>query len=127
MAAQEIFRFIGARLPELWQKTAEHLVLTGMSTFLAILAGIPLGMLVVRRQGLRRSDRLRSAHDRCPDRYRQPPGGLRRRDAQALLSAEPVSSGNCWAHHVFTASPEGKLPSAKVTHIFWLYSLGLAP
>jgi osmoprotectant transport system permease protein len=54
MVAQDFFWFIEARLPELWQKTAEHLVLTGMSTFLAILAGIPLGMLVVRRQGLGR-------------------------------------------------------------------------
>ncbi len=45
--------FLTARLPELWLRTGEHLVLTAVSTSLAILIGIPLGILAYRRPGLR--------------------------------------------------------------------------
>ena len=41
------------RLPELWLRTGEHLVLTGISTGLAILIGIPLGILAARVAWLR--------------------------------------------------------------------------
>ena len=39
------FEFAGNRLPELWFRTGEHLVLTGISTGLAIVIGVPLGIL----------------------------------------------------------------------------------
>ncbi len=45
--------FLTARLPELWLRTGEHLVLTAVSTSLAILIGIPVGILAYRRPGLR--------------------------------------------------------------------------
>ena len=37
--------FAASRLPELWFRTGEHLVLTGISTGLAIVIGVPLGIL----------------------------------------------------------------------------------
>jgi osmoprotectant transport system permease protein len=41
------------RLPELWLRTGEHLMLTGVSTGLAILVGIPLGIAAARIRWLR--------------------------------------------------------------------------
>lgn len=54
MSEQSILLFMSSRLPEIWQKTGEHLILTSASTLLAILIGVPLGMSVVRSQSLRR-------------------------------------------------------------------------
>jgi osmoprotectant transport system permease protein len=45
--------FLAERLPELWLRTGEHLMLTAVSTSLAIVIGIPLGILAHRRPGLR--------------------------------------------------------------------------
>ncbi len=45
--------FIIDRLPELWLRTGEHLILTGVSTMVAILVGIPLGILASRAAKLR--------------------------------------------------------------------------
>lgn len=47
------FAFAGGRLPELWMRTGEHLVLTGVSTGIAILLGVPLGILAARVPRLR--------------------------------------------------------------------------
>lgn len=44
---------VWGRLPELWLRTGEHLMLTGLSTGFAILAGIPLGILASRVARLR--------------------------------------------------------------------------
>ncbi|MBN1341232.1 MAG: ABC transporter permease subunit [Phycisphaerae bacterium] len=44
---------LSGRLPELWLRTGEHLVLTGVSTGLAILLGVPLGILAARASKLR--------------------------------------------------------------------------
>ncbi len=40
--------FIVDQAPELWLRTGEHLILTGVSTGLAILAGVPLGIVAAR-------------------------------------------------------------------------------
>ncbi len=40
-------------LAELWQRTGEHILLTGCSTFIAISIGIPLGVLLFRKNWLR--------------------------------------------------------------------------
>jgi osmoprotectant transport system permease protein len=45
--------YITDRLPELWLRTGEHLLLTGCSTVAALLIGIPLGILVFRNSWLR--------------------------------------------------------------------------
>jgi osmoprotectant transport system permease protein len=45
--------FVAARLPELWLRTREHLMLTAVSTSLAIAIGIPLGIVARSRPGLR--------------------------------------------------------------------------
>jgi osmoprotectant transport system permease protein len=45
--------FAGERMPELGLRTGEHLVLTGLSTGLAIAIGLPLGILASTKQGLR--------------------------------------------------------------------------
>ncbi|MBW1782755.1 MAG: ABC transporter permease subunit [Deltaproteobacteria bacterium] len=45
--------FISERLPELWLRTGEHLMLTGCSSGAAMLIGIPIGMLVFRKSWLR--------------------------------------------------------------------------
>ncbi len=45
--------FVAGRLPELWLRTGEHLMLTGVSAFFAILIGIPLGILIARITWLR--------------------------------------------------------------------------
>lgn len=44
---------VGERLPELWLRTGEHLILTGLSTGFAIALGIPLGVLAARVTWLR--------------------------------------------------------------------------
>ena len=54
MSEQSILQFMSNRLPEIWQKTGEHLILTSASTLLAIIIGVPLGMSIVRSQNLRR-------------------------------------------------------------------------
>ena len=41
-----------ARWTELWLRAGEHLVLTGVSTLVAIVIGIPLGILAARRRAL---------------------------------------------------------------------------
>jgi len=45
--------FISERLPELWLRTGEHLMLTGCSSGAAMLIGVPVGMLVLRKSWLR--------------------------------------------------------------------------
>ena len=45
--------FAIARMPELWFRTGQHLVLTGVSTGLAIAIGLPLGILASTKQWLR--------------------------------------------------------------------------
>lgn len=47
------FSFANERLLELWFRTGEHLVLTGISTGLAIVLGIPLGVLAASSSWLR--------------------------------------------------------------------------
>jgi len=47
------FAFAGERLPELWFRTGQHMVLTGVSTGLAIAIGVPLGILASIRPWLR--------------------------------------------------------------------------
>ena len=41
------------KAPELYVKTLEHLMLTGVSTGVAVLVGLPLGVWITRRAGLR--------------------------------------------------------------------------
>jgi len=53
MAEQSLLAFIAASGGELWQKTVEHLILTGISTGFAVAAGLPLGILVARQRTLR--------------------------------------------------------------------------
>jgi len=45
--------FVVERLPELWLRTGEHLMLTGVSIVAAILLGIPLGVTAARVRWLR--------------------------------------------------------------------------
>ena len=45
--------FAAERMPDLWFRTGQHLVLTGVSTGLAIAIGLPLGILASTRQWLR--------------------------------------------------------------------------
>ena len=45
--------FAIARMPELWFRTGQHLILTGVSTGLAIAIGLPLGILASTKQWLR--------------------------------------------------------------------------
>jgi osmoprotectant transport system permease protein len=44
----EWFQFVATRLPELWVRTGEHILLTGTSTLIAIAIGIPLGLAASR-------------------------------------------------------------------------------
>ena len=53
MAGDSWIAFVSERLPELWLRTGEHLMLTGVSTGLAILIGIPLGICAARIGWLR--------------------------------------------------------------------------
>ena len=45
--------FISGRLPDLWLRTGEHILLTGVSTSIAITIAIPLGILASRHGWLR--------------------------------------------------------------------------
>ena len=45
--------YIIERLPEIWQRTGEHIFLAGVSTTIAVIIGIPLGILAFYRPGLR--------------------------------------------------------------------------
>ena len=53
MAARRWIDFVLERLPELWMRTGEHLMLTGISTGIAIVIGIPLGIMAARIAWLR--------------------------------------------------------------------------
>lgn len=53
MAGNAWIAFVSERLPELWLRTGEHLMLTGVSTGMAILVGIPLGICAARIWWLR--------------------------------------------------------------------------
>jgi osmoprotectant transport system permease protein len=53
MAVEAFVDFVCVRLPQLWLRTGEHLILTGVSTGAAILLGIPLGVLASRVARLR--------------------------------------------------------------------------
>ena len=53
MAGNSWIAFVSERLPELWLRTGEHLMLTGVSTGMAILVGIPLGICAARIWWLR--------------------------------------------------------------------------
>jgi osmoprotectant transport system permease protein len=53
MAAEHLIDFLFERLPELWLRTGEHLMLTGVSTGLAIILGVPIGILASRVVQLR--------------------------------------------------------------------------
>ena len=53
MSFDPFIGYISERLPELWLRTGEHLMLTGCSTLAAILIGLPLGILLFRTPRLR--------------------------------------------------------------------------
>lgn len=53
MHEQTVFAFLLERMPELWTKTLEHLLLTCVSTGLAVLVGIPLGIWITRSRRFR--------------------------------------------------------------------------
>lgn len=53
MAQEPWITFVWQRLPELWLRTGEHLMLTGVSTAMAILIGVPLGVCAARVWWLR--------------------------------------------------------------------------
>lgn len=53
MGYESIISYVNARLPELWLRTGEHLMLTWVSTVGAIIIGIPLGILVFKKRWLR--------------------------------------------------------------------------
>ncbi len=53
MVAGIVWDFVMQRLPELWLRTGEHLMLTGVSTGAAIILGVPLGILASRVARLR--------------------------------------------------------------------------
>lgn len=54
MNGEPLLEFLAGRGSELWQKTLEHLVLTGVSTGLAVLIGLPLGVWIMRSPAVRR-------------------------------------------------------------------------
>ncbi|MEE9610009.1 MAG: ABC transporter permease, partial [Desulfatiglandales bacterium] len=53
MVAGSFVGFVLERLPELWLRMGEHLMLTGVSTGVAIVLGLPLGILASRVARLR--------------------------------------------------------------------------
>jgi osmoprotectant transport system permease protein len=53
MVGESWLAFVVERLPELWLRVGEHLMLTGFSTAAAVLIGIPLGILAARIGWLR--------------------------------------------------------------------------
>jgi osmoprotectant transport system permease protein len=53
MSFDALVMYIFERLPELWLRTGEHLMLTGCSTLAAMFIGIPVGILLSRTTWLR--------------------------------------------------------------------------
>ena len=53
MNSPSLIEFLLQRAPDLWAKTLEHLLLTGVSTGIAVIFGVPLGILIARRAVLR--------------------------------------------------------------------------
>lgn len=53
MGSEHLIPYVAERLPELWLRTGEHLMLTGCSTLAAIFIGIPVGILIFRTTWLR--------------------------------------------------------------------------
>ena len=53
MAGDSWIAFVSERLPELWLRIGEHMMLTGVSTGMAILIGIPIGICAARIWWLR--------------------------------------------------------------------------
>lgn len=48
-----LMEFTVQRAPDLWYKTGEHLMLTGISIGVAVIIGVPLGILIMRQAFLR--------------------------------------------------------------------------
>lgn len=53
MSGDSWITFVSERLPELWLRLGEHMMLTGVSTGMAILVGIPIGICAARIWWLR--------------------------------------------------------------------------
>ncbi len=53
MGVDALISYVLERLPELWLRTGEHLMLTGCSTLAAMFIGIPVGILLYRSKWLR--------------------------------------------------------------------------
>ena len=53
MGTGSMILYVADRLPELWLRTGEHLMLTGCSTMAALLIGLPLGVLLFKNRWLR--------------------------------------------------------------------------
>ncbi|MBN2161155.1 MAG: ABC transporter permease subunit [Spirochaetes bacterium] len=53
MGFHSAMSYIVERLPELWLRTGEHCMLAGCSTLLAILVGVPAGIMIFRKGWLR--------------------------------------------------------------------------
>jgi osmoprotectant transport system permease protein len=53
MSLDAVVAYVVERLPELWLRTGEHLMLTGCSTLAAMFIGIPVGILLFRATYLR--------------------------------------------------------------------------
>jgi len=53
MKTSPLTDYIIERLPEIWQRTGEHIFLAGISTTIAVIIGIPLGILAFYRPSLR--------------------------------------------------------------------------
>lgn len=53
MGSENLISYVADCLPELWLRTGEHLMLTGLSTFAAMAAGIPVGIFMFRIAWLR--------------------------------------------------------------------------
>ena len=54
MNSQSLIYLFIQKAPDLWHKTLQHLVLTGTSTGIAVLIGLPLGIWILRKAALRR-------------------------------------------------------------------------
>ena len=53
MNSESFIFYVAERLPELWLRTGEHLMLTGCSTLAAMAIGVPLGIFTFRNAWLR--------------------------------------------------------------------------
>ncbi|MFH1992659.1 MAG: glycine betaine ABC transporter substrate-binding protein [Pseudomonadota bacterium] len=53
MGSESLIPYVAERLPELWLRTGEHLMLTGCSILMAMFIGIPVGILMFRTVWLR--------------------------------------------------------------------------